>query len=77
MAAITLHVLRREHLCQRDYDGDDNPTPDDDDIAEIEGVLLDAAVDFVIALAKVLKDQFASEFDLFYYQLIKYSVYSW
>jgi importin-4 len=74
LGVITLLVLQREHPCQRDDDGEENPPPEDEDIAEIEGVLLDAAVDVVIALAKVLKDQFAQEFDPFYRRLIKYSV---
>lgn len=74
LAAITLLVLQREHPCQREQDDDDFPT-EEEDIAEIEGVLLDAAVDMVIALAKVLKEQFAPEFDPFYRRLIKSTVY--
>jgi len=72
LAAITLLVLQREHPSQRD--GDDEPTPEDEDIAEIEELLLDAAVDVVISLANVLKDQFAPEFDPFYHRLIKFTV---
>jgi hypothetical protein len=73
LAAITLMVLQREHPCQRDED-DDEPPQDDEEVAEIETVLLDAAVDVVIALAKVLTDQFAHAFDPFYRRLIHYTV---
>ena len=74
LAAITLLVLQREHPCQHEGDEDEGPPTEDEDIAEVEGVLLDAAVDVVIALAKVLRDQFASEFDPFYQRLTKYAV---
>ena len=75
LAACTLLVLQREHPCQVDEDAfDDLPNTEDDEIAEIEGVLLDAAVDVVIALAKVLEDQFAAELDPFYMRLLKFSV---
>ena len=74
LAAITLMVLQREHLSQRD-DDDEEPPQEDEDMAEIESVLLDAAVDVVIALAKVLTDQFALEFGPFYRRLIHYTVY--
>jgi importin-4 len=74
LAAITLLILQREHPCQKEADDDDFPT-EEEDIAEIEGVLLDAAVDMVIALAKVLKDQFAPEFGPFYRRLIKSTVH--
>jgi hypothetical protein len=74
LAANCLLVLYREHPSQCDDDDDDPPPSEDEDIAEIEGVLLDAAVDVVVALANVLKDQFAQEFDPFYQRLIKYSV---
>jgi len=74
LAAITLLILQREHPCQKEVDDDDFPT-EEEDIAEIEGVLLDAAVDMVIALAKVLKDQFAPEFGPFYRRLIKSTVH--
>lgn len=67
-------VLQREHTCQKDDDNDE-PRQDDEDMAEIESVLLDAAVDVVIALAKVLTDQFAHAFDPFYRRLIHYSVH--
>jgi hypothetical protein len=72
LAAITLLVLQREHPCQRELDDDDLPA-EEEDIAEIESVLIDASVDIVIALAKVLQDQFASEFGPFYARLIKSS----
>jgi hypothetical protein len=75
LAAITLLVLQREHPCQREHDDEDYPT-EEDDIAEIESVLLDSAVDIVIALAKVLKDQFAPEFNPFYQRLVKSTVAS-
>jgi len=74
LAAITLIVLQREHPCQREEEDEDEPAIDDEDIAEIEGVLLDAAVDVVIALARTLKDQFAPEFDPFYRRLLKNTV---
>ena len=73
LAAITLLVLQREHPSQRE-DDDEAPPPDDEDIAQIEELLLDAAVDIVIALSKVLKDQFAPEFGPFYRRLIKFTV---
>jgi len=43
-------------------------------MAEVETVLLDGAVDLVIAFAKTLQDQFSQEFDPFYRRLIKLSV---
>jgi importin-4 len=73
LAAITLLVLQREHPSQREDDDEENP-PEEEDIAEIEGALLDAAADMVTALAKVLKEQFAPEFDPFYRRLLKYTV---
>jgi importin-4 len=74
LAAITLLVLQREHPCQHEDDDEENHPSEDGDIAEIEGVLLDAAVDVVVSLARVLKEQFASEFDPFYQRLNKYAV---
>ena len=74
MAAITLIVLQREHPCQHEDDDEEIPPPEDEEMAEIETVLLDAAADIVIALSKVLRGQFASEFDPFYRRLIKYTV---
>jgi hypothetical protein len=74
LAAIALIVLQREHPCQVEEDDEDTPTPDDEELAEIETVLLDSAVDVVIALSRVLKEQFAPEFDPFYYGLMKYTV---
>jgi hypothetical protein len=74
LAAITLLVLQREHPCQHEDDDDETLPADEEDIAEIEGVLLDAAQDVVIALAKTLKEQFAPEFGPFYRRLIKSSV---
>src|SRR5579859_1844822 len=71
LAVITLMTLNREHPCQCDDDEDETGPKDDEDLAEIEGVLLDAAVDMVIALAKVLKEQFSSEFGPFYRRLLK------
>jgi hypothetical protein len=56
-------------------DDDEPPSPEDDDIAEIEGLLIEAAVDVVIAMAKVLKEQFAPEFGPFYRRLIKSTVW--
>jgi len=74
---MTLMVLQREHPCQRDEDDDEEPPPDDEeDMAEIESILLDAAVDVVIALAKVLTDQFSHAFDPFYRRLIHYTVHA-
>ena len=69
-------VLQREHPCQRDDDAEEEPPQDDEDMAEIETVLLDAAVDVVIALAKVLTDQFAHAIDPFYRRLIHYTVHN-
>ena len=76
LSAITLLVLQREHPCQHEEDDEDEPRPDDEDIAEIEGVLLDAAVDVVIALSRTLTQQFAPEFDPFYLRLLKSTVLS-
>lgn len=74
LAAITLLVLQREHPCQHEDDEDDVQAPDEEDMAEVETVLIDGAVDVVIAFAKTLQDQFAQEFDPFYRRLIKLSV---
>jgi len=74
LAAITLLVLHREHPCQHEDDEDDCHPPDEEDLAEVETVLLDGAVDLVIAFAKTLQDQFSQEFDPFYRRLIKFSV---
>ena len=74
LAAITLLVLRREHPCQREDDEEDTGLVDEEDMAEVETVLIDGAVDLVIAFAKTLQDQFAQEFDPFYKRLIKLSV---
>ena len=74
LAAITLLVLQRDHPSQCEEDDEDDPAPDDEDLAEIEAILLDAAVDIVISLARVFTDQFASEFDPFYNRLMKCTV---
>jgi len=75
LAALTLLVLRREHPSQKEDDDDEGLPIDDEDIAEIEGVLLDGASDMVISFARTLKDQFVPEFDSYYERLIKYAVY--
>ena len=74
LAAITLLVLERGHPCQREEDDEEEPPADDDEIAEIESVLLDAAVDVVVALARTLTSQFAPNIDPFYVRLIKSTV---
>jgi len=74
LAAITLLVLSREHPCQVEDDEDEPPSTEEDDIAEIEGLLIEAAVDVVIAMAKTLKEQFAPEFGPFYRRLVKSTV---
>jgi len=55
-------------------DDEEDPEPDNEELAEIETVLLDSAVDIVIAFSRVLKEQFAPEFDPFYIRLMKYIV---
>jgi importin-4 len=75
LAAITLLVLERDHPCQREDEDEEEPPVDDEDIAEIESVLLDAAVDVVIALARTLTAQFVPTFDRFYIRMMKSTVY--
>src|SRR5271156_145154 len=70
--AITLLVLERDHPSLND--DDENRPPDDEERAEIELVLIDAAVDVVVALAKALKDNFIRDFESFYRQLVKFTV---
>jgi hypothetical protein len=82
-SALVLLVLQREHPCQAEDQLDTNE-PDDDDEEEEEGkgppngeidsVLFDSAVDALIALAKVLKEQFVPEFNPFYIELQKFTV---
>ena len=74
LAAITLLVLSREHPSQVEDDDEEPPSTEDDDIAEVEGLLIEAAVDVVIAMAKVLREQFAPEFGPFYRRLVKSTV---
>lgn len=66
--------MSREHPCQVEEDEDEVPSTEDDDIAEVEGLLIEAAVDVVIAMGKVLKEQFAPEFGPFYRRLVKSTV---
>ena len=72
--AITLLVLERDHPCMND--DEENRPPDDDERAEIEIILIDAAVDVVVALAKTLKDNFVPDFEPFYRQFVKFTVLS-
>jgi hypothetical protein len=66
--------LSREHPSQVEDDDEEPPSTEDDDIAEVEGLLIEAAVDVVIAMAKVLREQFAPEFGPFYRRLVKSTV---
>ena len=79
-SAIVLLVLQREHPCQTEDLLDTNEPEDDEEEGkslpngEIDSVLFDSAVDAIIALAKVLKEQFVPEFNPFYIELKKFTV---
>jgi importin-4 len=71
--AITLLILERDHPSLND--DDENRLPDDEERAEIELVLINAAVDVVLALATALKGNFIRDFGSFYQQLVKFTVH--
>ena len=78
-SALVLLVLQREHPCQEEDQLDTNE-PDEEEEGksppngEIDSVLFDSAVDALIALAKVLKEQFVPELNPFYVELQKFTV---
>ena len=83
-SALVLLVLQREHPCQAEDRLDTNEPDDDEEEEEEEGkallngeidsVLFDSAVDALIALARVLKEQFVPELNPFYIELRKLTV---
>ncbi len=79
-SALVLLILQREHPCQgEDLIGDETEDDEEEEEkgtprGEIDAVLFDSAVDAVIALAKVLKEQFVPEFNPFYLELVKFTV---
>jgi hypothetical protein len=81
-SALVLLVLQREHPCQVEDRLDTDEHDDDDEEeegksplnGEIDSVLFDSAVDALIALAKVLKEQFVPELNPFYMELKKLAV---